>query len=99
MRESYRQTYWSDFATLEHIQLVVRFDRTAVQHLLESPLSKDQIVTDISEDEVRLSATVPLTERLVWWLMGFGANVVVEKPDELRKNLASRLHDAAQKYQ
>ena len=40
-------------------------------HLLESPLSKDQIVMDL-DDEYEITATVVDTEQLNWWLRGFG---------------------------
>lgn len=40
-------------------------------HLYETPLSKDQTITDHG-DYLRISATVIDSEALIWWLNGFG---------------------------
>lgn len=38
----------------------------------ESQLSKDQTITPIEENIVEVTATVPFTSQLVWWLRSFG---------------------------
>jgi hypothetical protein len=48
------------------IKLEVIFDRTAAAHLYETPLSEDQVLKDLDNDSVRLTATVKNTSELRW---------------------------------
>lgn len=62
------------FGEGKKIQVSFMIDKKAGHHLLESPLSKDQVVEDL-EDAYRISATVVDTGHLRWWLNGFGDKV------------------------
>lgn len=90
--------FWSESADLHQIKLVARFSCGAADHLQEAPLSKDQEIQVIDADFVRLTATLPFTERLIWWLLGFGPNVVVEEPTDLKEEMISRLKHAMAGY-
>lgn len=61
------------------IRLTFRIEKKAGRHLLESPLSTDQQVTEL-ENQFEISATVVDTAQLQWWLRGFG-----EKVSDVRK--------------
>ncbi|EQD53622.1 transcriptional factor, partial [mine drainage metagenome] len=52
------------------IELVLRMQRPAAQHLYETPLSNDQRIDDDGPDYVRIHATVNLTSQLRWWIWG-----------------------------
>jgi predicted DNA-binding transcriptional regulator YafY len=65
---------------------------------MESPLSSDQTVQELAHGRLRFTATVPFTERLIWWLLSFGPFVKVEKPLALRREVASRLREGAVQY-
>ena len=80
------------------IRLVAVFGAQSGAHLLESPLSMDQEFQELSDGRLRFTATVPHTERLIWWLLSFGPFVKVEKPLKLQREVASRLHEAAAQY-
>ena len=69
----------------ETLRLSVLFDRCVAQHLQETPLSEDQVITDIDAETVRVQATVLDTAQLRWWLLGFGDKIEVEAPDFLRE--------------
>ena len=45
-------------------------------HILESPLSKDQVHIEL-ENHYLIEATVVETAMLEWWLLGFGSDVTV----------------------
>lgn len=62
------------FGTGRRIRLTFCIDKNAGFHLLESPLSNDQQVTEIG-DQFKISATVVETAQLEWWLRGFGDQV------------------------
>ncbi len=63
------------------IQLVAEFNRYAAAHLYETPLSADQVITEIDDDNFRLQATVVDTDELRAWLRSFGERVVVLEPE------------------
>lgn len=46
----------------------------------------------------KLTATLPFTERLIWRLLGFGPNVVVEEPADLKVEMIYRLKHALAGY-
>lgn len=72
------------------------FDKNAAHHLLDTPLSMDQHITDIDDQHVRVTASIADTEQLKWWILGFGIKVKVLKPISLRKRIVeivNGLHD------
>lgn len=76
-----------------------RFKATPAGALYETPLSEDQIITPLEDKEwILVSATVADTDQLRWWLLGFGSQVEVLEPLELREefrefsNQMSRLY-------
>lgn len=68
------------FGEGERVTLTFCIDRSAGLHLLETPLSKDQKVTELMGDRLEITATVVDSLMLDWWLRGFGAAV-----SEIRK--------------
>jgi len=75
------------------VRLCAIFARAASAHLLETPLSDDQYIVHVDSERVLVKATVPNTKQLEWWLLGFGEDVEIVAPDELRKTIRS--HAAA----
>lgn len=71
----------------KYIRLKVRFTEGAAIHLYESPLSKDQTITNQNDGWVFVEATVQDTKELRWWLLGFGDQAVVLKPLPLRNDI------------
>ncbi len=69
----------------EQIRLEAIFNREAAFHLHETPLSADQMITDLDEARAIVRATVHDTAELRWWLLGFGAQVEVVVPVTLRE--------------
>jgi predicted DNA-binding transcriptional regulator YafY len=79
------------------LNLVARFRVDIAKHLEERPLASDQVCKPV-DGEVELSATVPDTDDLRWWLLSFGEGVEVRKPAALRSELKGRLATAAKRY-
>ena len=71
------------------ITLRATFSRVAGEHLFETPLSSDQMLSATTDGRLQLVASVPNTRSLVWWLLGFGDGVEVQEPAELRAEMAS----------
>lgn len=60
------------FGEGEKILLTFNITRSAGLHLLESPLSIDQETVELSNEQLKIVATVVDSEMLDWWLRGFG---------------------------
>ena len=59
------------FGDGKRIRLTIRIAKDEGYHLLESPLSTDQQVTEL-DDAYEITATVVDSAMLDWWLRGFG---------------------------
>jgi predicted DNA-binding transcriptional regulator YafY len=70
------------------IQLKAKFSRRAAAHLVETPLSEDQVIESLDADHVLVTARVRDTAQLDWWLLGFGSSVCVTEPSELSVRIA-----------
>jgi predicted DNA-binding transcriptional regulator YafY len=80
------------------ITLRASFTRAAGEHLFETPLSADQVLTSGDDGRLALTATVPNTRALVWWLLGFGDGVVIQEPASLREELGGIAQRMAAAY-
>lgn len=70
------------FGEGRRIRLTFRIDKGVGYHLLESPLSVDQKVTEL-EDEYEIAATVVETAQLEWWLRGYGQGISLVRRDQI----------------
>lgn len=80
------------------IKLEAVFTAEAGNHLFETPLSPDQTVTVLDDGRLKVTATIQYNQQLVWWVLGFGSDVEVIAPSELRNQLAEKLRLAASRY-
>lgn len=81
------------------ISLEARFRGPRSKRFEETPLSEDQITPTREPDGwVRIRATVNNTEQLRWWLLGYGKDVEVLNPAELREEIAMIAKEMAQTH-
>jgi predicted DNA-binding transcriptional regulator YafY len=83
----------------EPIRLEAVFRHGAHLHLHDTPLSADQVLTALDDEQVLLRATVGNTAELRWWLLGFGELVEVLAPADLRAEFRMRATALAATYQ
>lgn len=70
-----------DFGSTGLVNLRLRMHRAAASHLYDTPLSRDQVITPQQGGEwVIVEATVKDSDRLLWWIRGFG-DLVERLPD------------------
>lgn len=74
------------------------FNADAVSHLHETPLTSDQVISPLADGRWRVSATLPSTQQLRWWLLAFGDGVEVVAPPELRASIAATARAMAATY-
>lgn len=84
--------------TSKTIRLVARFDRIVASTFIERPLDPAQIVEDIDDNTVQLTATVLDTKEIRRWLMDFGAHAEVISPKSLRDEMKAIIRDMSQRY-
>lgn len=85
-------------ATGNTILLKVIFDRGVKTLLEETPLSQDQVIKDLNDKRILVTATIQDTQQLEWWLRAFGDAAEVVAPRALRKRLKATLTRAAARY-
>lgn len=86
-----------DFFVEGVIPVVLRFANPRGDHLLESPLSEDQVHRIVGE-HLEVRGTVVLSQRFRWWLRSFGPYVEVLEPASLRAELAAEAAALARIY-
>ena len=86
------------FMPTKEQKIHIRFYEGAGAHLYETPLSVSQILKQGERGQIDLIDTLPITEQLKWWLMGFGDTAEVIAPKALRSEFAARLKIAAARY-
>jgi predicted DNA-binding transcriptional regulator YafY len=67
-------------------------------HLYETPLSRDQVITVLHDGALRIEATVADAPQLLWWLLGFGEGVEVIRPAKLRQAIVLAVNNMAAQY-
>lgn len=86
----------------EPLTLVLRMREETAAHLRETPLADDQQMESAEGCDgswIRIRATVADTLQLRWWLLGLGANVEVEAPESLRREIVGQLGEALGLYE
>lgn len=86
--EAYDQAGRFGIGEGKEIPLKFRIDRLNGLFITESRLSADQQVAALADGRLEITATVRQTERLVWWLRGFGQAVEVLAPVGLARKIA-----------
>lgn len=72
----------------QEITLKIKISSFTRKHLVETPLSKDQFITELDDDTYLLEAIVKDTDQLRWWIRSFSTNIEVLEPLELRAEFA-----------
>ena len=68
---------------VENIHLRIHLNEKDAQFFEESQLSRDQTITRHEHGLAVVSATVPFTSQLVWWLRSFGNKIQHIEPKEV----------------
>ena len=82
----------------ETIRLKALFAREAAAYLHDTPAPGTLSLTDYDESTVLLEAEVADSRQLRWWLRGFGDEVEVLEPSELRKEFTEMVENLVRIY-
>lgn len=96
--DRYIEDGYFDYLIGSDIRVELLFDQSAALHLTETPLSNDQALSSTSDGRTRLKATTQNTDRLRWWIRGFGSHIEVVKPIHLRKEFIKEANQLCALY-
>lgn len=80
------------------IHLTLKIQPWLHKQLLETPLSKNQQLTQLDDNSYQLQATLKDTNQLRWWLKSLGVDVEVLEPLSLREEFAENAKLLSQIY-
>lgn len=86
------------FGSCDKIIVTLLFEKGRGDHLLESPLSKDQQIEEGDAGVLKVKATVADTNQFRWWLMGLGDGVEVLAPANIRGEIKRTALAVLEKY-
>jgi predicted DNA-binding transcriptional regulator YafY len=81
------------------LKLVADFDRPVATGFIERPLDANQVIEDVDEKTVRLTATVLDTREIRRWLLEFGARAEVIEPESLRDEMKAVIDGMSRRYE
>lgn len=82
----------------EPIILKALFSKVAGEHLFETPLAAGQVLAVLPDGRLELTATLPNTRELRWWLLGLGDGVEVVAPATIRAEMQAVIQRMADHY-
>ena len=86
------------FGNGELITLEALFYHGVGDHLFETPIARNQTLTELEGGLVKLIATLPDTPQLAWWILGLGDGVEVIQPEALRNQIAATIGKMQARY-
>lgn len=95
--DDYLNIGMGEFGDGHIIRLKAFIDPWLMGILTETPLSSDQQIST-EKEAFLLTATVPHSWQLEWWILSLGEGMEVIEPPELRKSIRKRLKRAAKRY-
>ncbi len=87
-----------DISLYDEQSIELIFNKSTAQHLNETPLAKDQTLTELKDGRVRVTATINITQSIKWWLLGFGDQVEVIKPKAFRDDMKKTVQGMMELY-
>lgn len=86
------------FGSGGEITLEAIFYNGVGDHLFETPIAREQTLTELENGTVKLVATLPNTLQLGWWILGLGDGVEVIQPKSLRHQIAATIANMQARY-
>ena len=88
-----------ELANGQLINLEMDVNANVAARLKDTTLTENQTLTAMGVDKYRLTASLPITMQLGWWVLAFGPRVEVIKPIALRQWIAAEHQNAATRYE
>lgn len=79
-------------------RVVLRFEKMVAHNVAEVMWHKTQSVQWEPDGRLRFEATVSGLKEIAWWILGYGDQVEVLEPKELRQEICARIGRMAERY-
>jgi predicted DNA-binding transcriptional regulator YafY len=79
-------------------RVTIEFDPRVADGVRAERVHATQRIAAAPDGRVRLTMTVPISESVIAWVMGFGAAARVVEPKELRDAVVGRMKEALERY-
>jgi len=79
-------------------EVVLSFDTVSGQFLKTQPVHSSQAIIKEGKNEIQIGLKVLITQELITFILGYGAQVKVLKPSSLIKEVHNQLKKAAERY-
>ncbi len=87
-----------DLANGQIVELEMHVNSNVATRLKDTPLADNQTLMPTGSDMFRLTARLPITMQLGWWVLAFGPRVEVVRPLAFREWIATEHQNAAKRY-
>lgn len=92
------QTAWNVMYGNKQVQVVLRFRPAVTQRVKESIWHPSQTLSDLPDGGCRVTFSIHDPLEMKPWICGWGPNVEVEQPYDLRVQIARELMEAGEQY-
>jgi len=91
----------SDDKQTYHFKLEINLHSSSnlIEDLTENPISKDQVLTEVSHNTYQLTASVKRTVQLKNWIMGLGRIATVLEPEVICNDIYTELSALIENYE
>lgn len=80
------------------LKLKLKLDKDMLRILRETPISADQKISQVTEHDFILQASVPDNAQIKWWILSLGENVTVLQPKRFRQKIMTSIANMMQNY-
>jgi hypothetical protein len=82
----------------ESINFVGIFSESIKHILYETPLNSEQVIKELDNGDIELSATINDSMKFRWWLLSLSNQVIVKKPTSIKNYIKNELKKALMNY-
>jgi predicted DNA-binding transcriptional regulator YafY len=96
--ETYKQGRFDKLSGNESIKLKLQFKREAARYVKEYELLKADKLEECGNGEILFERMTTLTPDIIKWIMGFGGQVKVVEPDEVKAEVMRQAKEILESY-
>jgi len=96
--EDYKKDRFGKLAGEKNIELVLRFSGEGARYVLEYESAKADVLIDEGDSTVLFQRTTTMTPEIIKWVLSFGADVAVIKPEAVREAVIKHAKGMMGKY-
>jgi len=97
--ENYKKDRFGKLAGEENIDLMLRFSGEGARYVLEYESAKADVLIEEDDGTILFQRTTTMTPEIIKWVLSFGADVAVIKPEAVREAVIKHAKGMLEKYE